>query len=161
MASGDLSGVSRKRRFESCRGYNLFLQRSVMLRAVTQEQPMGCGIACVACVAGISYSKALNLFSLKKASTNGFYCKDILNALKELGLNYEYKKVTAKTKKYLKREGTIIFIRRSAKYPKGHYLVKTKRGWMNPWINFPSIKPAKAGFNKKLPGKAQWVLFEK
>ena len=119
---------------------------------------MGCGVACMACVLGIGYSKAIKLVSSKNASSKGYYCKDITKALRNSGLNYYYKKVTSKTKKYLKIEGTIVFIKRSIRYPKGHYLVKTKKGWMNPWINFPE-KPIKAGFNKRLPGKAQWVIF--
>ena len=44
--------------------------------------------------------------------------------------------------------------------PAGHYLLKTKKGWMNPWINYPQIKPAKAGFQQKIPGKIQWIIFE-
>ena len=76
-----------------------------------------------------------------------------------LGLEYVHKKVTSKTRKYLENEGSIVFIAPSKKYPRGHYLARTKKGWMNPWVNFPRIMPAKAGFNRKLPGKAQWVIF--
>jgi len=131
-----------------------------MLRAVAQKHLMGCGIACIACVSGINYSKTIKLVESKNASTKGYYCKDIINALRKLRLKYDYKKVTYKTKKYLKKEGSIVFIKRSSEYPKGHYLVKVNKGWMNPWINYPSM-PAKAGFNKELPGKAQWVIFQK
>jgi hypothetical protein len=122
---------------------------------------MGCGIACVACVADISYTKAVKMVPSKHVSTKGCLCKDIVSALRKLGLEYDYKKVTSKTKKYLEKGGTIVFIKRSIKYPRGHYLVKTNKGWMDPWINYPNITPVKAGFNNKLPGKAQWVLFKK
>jgi len=132
-----------------------------MLKAIVQEQLLGCGIACMACVAGISYAKAVKMVPFKYVSTIGCLCKDIVNALKKLGLEYDYKKVTSKTKSYLKKEGTIVFIKRSTKYLRGHYLVKTNKGWMNPWINYPDITPAKAGFINKLPGKAQWVIFKK
>ena len=130
-----------------------------MLKAVVQEHSMGCGIACIACVAGIKYSKALKLVQAKYASTKGYYCKEIIKALGKLDLKYEYKKVTSNTKKHLEMEGTIVFIKRSSKYPKGHYLVKTNKGWMNSWINYPD-EPARAGFNKKLLGKAQWIIFK-
>ena len=64
-------------------------------------------------------------------------------------------------KNLLNRNGTIVFIERSKKYPAGHYLVKTEKGWMNSWINFPNISPTKSGFQKVLPGKAQWIIYQK
>ena len=131
-----------------------------MLKAVAQEHSMGCGIACIACVAGIKYSKALKFVQAKYASTKGYYCRDVVKALRKIGLSYEYKKFTPKTKKYLEKEGTIVFIKRSSKYPKGHYLVKTNSRWMNSWINYPD-EPAKVGLNKKIPGKAQWIIFNR
>ena len=130
-------------------------------KPITQEHPMGCGVACTASICGISYEKALNLFNKNHASTRGYYLKEIILALKKRKENYQGSKVNNNTKKYLKMLGSIVFIRRSKKYPAGHYLLKTKKGWMNPWINHPKISPAKSGFNKKLPGKAQWVLYKK
>ncbi|HEB46924.1 MAG TPA: hypothetical protein ENI22_00455 [Candidatus Pacearchaeota archaeon] len=130
-------------------------------KPITQEHPMGCGVACVASLLGISYEKALNLFNKDHTSTKGYYLKDIILALKKKKLNYQDSKVTNNAKKYLKIPGSIIFIRRSKKYPAGHYLLKTKEGWMNPWINYPKINPAKAGYNRKLPGEAQWILYKK
>ena len=61
----------------------------------------------------------------------------------------------------LNTEGVIVFIERSKKYPAGHYVIKTKKGWMNSWINFPNIFPAESGFQKDLPGKAQWIIYPK
>jgi len=61
----------------------------------------------------------------------------------------------------LNQNGAIVFVERSKKYPAGHYLIKTKKGWMNPWINFPNISSAKSGFQKVLPGKAQWIIYQK
>lgn len=132
-----------------------------MIRKVVQEHLMGCGIACIASVAGVTYLEALKLVTAKYASTRGYYCRDIINALRKSGLRYDYKKVTPNTRKYMKKEGTIVFVKRSAKYPYGHYFVKTNKGWMNPWINYPNISQAKAGINKKLQGKAQWVIFKR
>jgi len=120
---------------------------------------MGCGVACVASLLEISYKNSIKLFNEKHAPTKGYYLKELINALRKKGLNYKYSKVTDKTKKYLKTQGSIVFIKRSRNYPFGHYLLKTNKGWMNSWINYPKINPAKSGFNKKLPGESQWVLY--
>jgi len=132
------------------------------MKPIAQEQSMGCAVACVASLLGLSYKGALNLFVNKSyASTRGYYCKEISQALLKRGLNYGWKKVSLKTNYMLNRKGVIIFIARSKKYPAGHYLIRTQKGWMNPWINFPQIAPAKAGFQKRLPGKPQWVMYPK
>ena len=131
-----------------------------MYKAVVQKHQSGCGIACVACVTNQSYEKVLSLTDKSYASSRGYYCKELIALLSKFNLSYSYKKVTNKTKKYLIKEGTIVFIARSKTHPLGHYLVKTKKGWMNSWINYPIISPVKAGFNKRLPGKAQWFLYK-
>ncbi len=123
---------------------------------------MGCAVACVASLLGTSYKRALVLFNNKPyAPTKGYYCKDISKALKKRRLVYVWKKVLLGVNPLLNKEGVIVFIARSKKYPAGHYLLKTDRGWMNPWINFPEIAPAKAGFQKRLPGKPQWIMYPK
>jgi len=127
------------------------------MKLVTQEEQAGCGVACVASILKLKYRQAKKLF--KKNSTKGYYCKELVSALRKSGKNYSYKKISHSTKKYLNENGTIVFIRKSKKYPIGHYLLKTKNGWMNSWINYPSIKPVKSGYNKKLPGKPQWILY--
>ncbi len=129
-------------------------------KLVAQEHTMGCGVACVASLIGTGYEKAMKLFNKRAASARGYYFKDIIPALKKSGLNYKGSKVNDKSEKYLKINGSIIFIKRSEKYPKGHYLLKTNKGWMNPWMNYPKINPARAGFQKKLPGKVQWILYK-
>ncbi len=122
---------------------------------------MGCGVACVASLLGISYKKALKLFeSPKNACFKGYYCKDLCKALKNSEQNYSFKKYKINMNHFLKKERTIVFIERNSKYPEGHYLTKTQKGWMNPWINFPIIAPAKAGFSKNLPGKITWIIFK-
>ncbi len=128
-------------------------------KKIVQEHPMGCAVACVASLVGRNYKKALQLFNKNKASTKGYFCNEITKALKKRNLTYSYAKANKNTKKHLKISGTMIFIKKSRKYPDGHYLVKTENGWTNPWINYPKINLAKAGFQKKLPGKAQWILF--
>jgi hypothetical protein len=131
-----------------------------MLRKIVQKHPMGCGIACIACVSDSTYSGAIKFLNARYAFTRGYYCRDIVKALEKLGLRYAYGRSTAKNKRYLRRKGTIVFIERSSNYPNGHYLAKTGNGWMNSWINYPK-RPIKSGFNRRLPGKAQWILFEK
>lgn len=130
------------------------------MKPVLQEQAMGCAVACAASLLGISYNKALHLFKNQKgASTRGYYCLEICQALQKEGKKYSYQHVSTKNKHLLKKQGIIIFIKRSKNYPDGHYLLRTSKGWMNPWINHPHIKPAKAGIQQKLPGKAQWMIF--
>ena len=129
------------------------------MRLITQEAPMGCAIACTASLANLSYKQMRTYFDngIIKEQTHGFYNRDIINALSNI-------KISAKAygmKKWGNKNielGTIVFIERSKKYTAGHYLLKTKNGWMNPWINYPHINPAKAGFQKTLPGKARWVI---
>ena len=131
------------------------------MKAVTQEDLMGCGIACVACVLNKSYKSAKKLFrNPKHADTKGYYCRDIIDVLKNAGLIYTFVKATSKNKGFLKRYSTIVFIARNNKYFNGHYLVKTEKGWMNPWINFPNLASVRAGFQKKLPSSAQWIIYQ-
>src|SRR3989344_8579991 len=127
------------------------------MKSITQKDNYGCGIACVAFVWKVSYDYAKKNYFGKPHQANilGYLCKDIVKALSKDKKNYSYKYV----KKRIKfKENTIVFIKRSKEYPAGHYLVYTKKGWMDPWINFdklkPDIKKAKSGFRKRLPGRA-------
>jgi hypothetical protein len=129
------------------------------MKPITQEAPMGCAIACCASLAGLTYEKMLSYFDNGeiKDHTSGFYNKDIVKALSRVGINAK----GCSIKKWGDRkidDGTIVFIKRSKVYPEGHFLLKTKKGWMNPWINHPNINPAKAGFQTELPGKIDWVI---
>ncbi len=130
-----------------------------LFKPIPQEEPMGCAVACVAFLFGVSYKKSLKLFKIKKADKPNFYCKDIVKILNKKGLNYVYGKAIPKDKKYLGNIGTIVFIRRSKRFQFGHYLLKTEKGWMNSWINLPKT-PIKAGFQKNLPGKPQWLIYK-
>jgi len=122
---------------------------------------MGCAVACIAGLTGLTYDQIQRLFNENKSSTKGYDLKEISSTLKKKKLYYKGSKVNDLTKKYLKIPGSIVFIRRSKKYPAGHYLLRTKQDWMNSWINYPKIAPAKAGFMKRLPGEAQWILYKK
>lgn len=135
--------------------------RRYRMRAVTQEHPMGCAVACVASVANISYKNALEFLGREHASGRGYYCREIVDALAANGLKYEFRKADRSSRKYMKESRTIVFIAPSARYHAGHYLVRAREGWMNPWINYPCIAPAKSGFQKRLPGRAEWVIFRR
>lgn len=126
--------------------------------SVTQEEPLGCGIACVAYICKTSYKTAKKKYfkNDNRAITSGYFCRDLVKALSKAGKSYQFARVK---KKSTFKNGAIVFIQRSKQYSMGHYLVKTNHGWMNPWINFPNIKPARSGFSKKLPGKPSYVVF--
>jgi hypothetical protein len=128
---------------------------------ITQKHGAGCAVACVAYILNISYDAALKLFSKpKQAIDHGFFCSEIVNALQKKGSTYTYGKALPTKKRLLKVPFTIVFIARSKKYPIGHFLVSTEDGlWMNPWINFPCIASAESDFQKRLPGKAQWIIY--
>jgi ABC-type bacteriocin/lantibiotic exporter with double-glycine peptidase domain len=129
------------------------------MKLITQEAPMGCAIACIASLSGLSYKQMRGYFSRGeiKEQTSGFYNRDIINALIKIGISAKAFSIKRWGNRKIKA-GTIVFVERSKKYPAGHYLLKTKNGWMNPWINYPNINPAKAGFQKTLPGRLKWVI---
>ena len=61
--------------------------------------------------------------------------------------------------KYSKIKNSITLITKSKKYPLGHYLLRTKDGWIDPWHNLPSIDKIEAGIRKELPGNPWYVLY--
>lgn len=130
-------------------------------KAVTQEHAMGCAVACTAYILDCSYQNALKLYeNPHHAWGKGFYCPEIIAALNKAGIHYQYSRVKSSRDKQLKIPGTIVFIEKSAKYPVGHFLVRTEDGfWMDPWINLPLISPTRSGFQKKLPGMATYIVF--
>jgi len=132
------------------------------MKSVTQEQSMGCRIACVAFALNKSYPNTRKLFDNPEySSSKGYYLRDLIKVLNRKSKEYLSGKVTDKNRNLLKKEGAIVFIKRCKRYPVGHYLIKTSKGWMNPWINFPEIKPAKSGFERNLPGEPQWIIYER
>ena len=125
-------------------------------KLIPQKESMGCAVAYVASLLGINYKKILKIIQNKKADKPNFYFKDIVKILSKKRLNYSYGKAIPRTKKYI--SGTMVFVKRSKKFPFGHYLLRTREGWMNPWINLPKT-PIKAGFQKRIPGKAKWIIY--
>lgn len=121
---------------------------------VKQEAMMGCSVACVASVLKISYQDSLALFYMgnKYHHLRGFYNRDIVHALSQAGKLYKTQKVI----NYNYINGDIVFARNS-KYGSGHYLLKTNKGWMDPWINYPNIN-IRSGYRRRLPGRPQWKI---
>lgn len=129
------------------------------MKAITQEASMGCAIACSGSLAGLSYKQMRQYFDNGKSKeySLGFYNCDIVEALEKFGIKTQAYSIKKWGKKKIKN-GTIVFVGPSEEYLAGHYLLKTKQGWMNPWINYPNIKPAKAGFQKSLTSKPRWLI---
>lgn len=133
-----------------------------MKQTITQKDEMGCGAACVAFAAGTSYQQAVTLLSQTKARTVGFQLKELVDGLAFLGLGYHFKHVKPKVKHAIYRDGTIVFIKRSSRYPYGHFLIRHAGQWADPWINLvadKNIQNAQSGYRKRLPGQAQWAIF--
>ena len=51
------------------------------MEAITQEHRLGCGIASVAFILGITYKDASILFNIQKVSSKGLCCKDLIKTL--------------------------------------------------------------------------------
>lgn len=133
------------------------------LAVVTQEHPMGCGVACVASVLGLTYQEAHKLFSKKHGAwSEGYYLPEIVEALSAGGQRYTFKEITSQNDPVLDDVGVIVFCQPCEAYPEGHYLVNlsAKRKWMNPWANYPCITPAEAGIVSTLPSPVSWAAYK-
>ena len=136
------------------------------MKPIAQEHSCGCGVACVAFLLKISYTRALKLFrNPAAANSKGYQIKEIIRILSKhkkqpytlcyVGRN------TQKIRMLIRQPEIILFLARSSKYPIGHYLASAPaRGWMNPWINYPKIAPTpvRGGFEKRLPGRAIYAI---
>lgn len=132
------------------------------MKPVVQEHPYGCGVACVANILNIGYSDALRLFGPEgphKAETFGFYLHELCMALRKAGWDAYW--VESQETKQLPRHDrlySIVYLQPTPEMPAGHYLVKEHAGWYNSWINYPEY-PIKAGVQKQLPGRTQFLIF--
>ena len=129
------------------------------MKPVKQEHILGCGVSCVAFILRISYKEALQLFEdgENKANSCGFYCRDIIKAMEKTGVAYKLKYIKKDAGDMLFVRNTIILLRKSKKYEVGHYLVRYRNNWMDPWINVPELS-VKAGYRIYLPGKPHYAL---
>jgi hypothetical protein len=131
------------------------------VNSITQRHTYGCAVACVAFILNKSYDEALELFSQSSdAWTKGFYCFEVVAALKRGGKEFYFAEFDESSHKAYSTPH-IVFIS-SLKYPAGHYLVKVEENkWMDSWINFPVIDPTKSGYISDLPGNSEWVILNK
>ena len=132
-----------------------------MRQSITQEFDYGCGIACYAFVHNSTYQEAEKQLGEEQAKSTRFLIKDFVAALNNSNKPYISKHVKAPTKKLIYAEGVIVLIRRSKRYPSGHYLIRHNDTWMDPRINLPynkNIKHAQSGFRKRLPGAPMYAL---
>jgi hypothetical protein len=130
-------------------------------RAIVQRHPMGCAVACVAFCLGLTYDETMKLFRVKSnAWLNGYYCPEITKILNASGDTvYRWRKVKGVLSIKSLAPMSIVFCKPSKHYPHGHFLVKqAENKFMNPWINFPDITPAQAGFQETLPSKISYVI---
>jgi len=133
-----------------------------MRKSVTQEFDYGCGIACYAFALGLTYKQAVTRLGEIRGNSTRFWIKDLTAALNNSGKNYTAKHIKPSLSRKFYEEGTIVLIRRSRRYPSGHYLIRHDGHWMDPWINLPSDKDihnAESGFRKRLPGNPMYAIF--
>lgn len=131
------------------------------MKPVRQENGLGCAVACVAFVLKIPYSEALTSFFDGKRRIKeeaNFYCPEIVKILNSEGLSYVWQKLKKKNLGVIDKNLSIVFIKKSSKYPYGHFLCRYNNSWMDPWINLPN-KNIEAGFRKELPGEPTYVVF--
>lgn len=131
-----------------------------MIKPITQIHPSGCGVACVAQVLEMSYSRALKLFRNGEfyAMLRGFYCKDLVMALNMAGRKSKFIFISKKVGPRIYTSGTIVFIARNRQHPQGHYLARINNKWMDPWINWPDIRKGRGGFRNRLPGRPIYAI---
>jgi len=132
-----------------------------MRNPITQEDPNGCGVACLAFVLNKSYNETRRYFNEKKLET-GVYCPTLVKILRERGMDYEYQKINNENLYLIQIDNAIIYTSPSPQYGTGHWLVRTSEKYMNSWINCDQnydISKAKSGFVDKLPGEPQWVVY--
>lgn len=134
-----------------------------------QKDLNGCGIACLSNLLNRSYDQIKKDFESKFYTIErGIKIFDIVNYLETQKLKYKskffnknkkYKLNKAEADKFSKIENSITLITKSKKYPAGHYLLRTKKGWIDPWYNLPSIDNVRAGIRKELPDNPWHVLY--
>lgn len=132
-----------------------------MRRSIVQKREYGCGVACFAFAANMSYRGAEEHLGPRIVSSHEFRGVLMNRLLNELGLKYrkQYAGSGWRPKKY--RDGTIAYIYSDPIYPHGHYFIRHKGAWMDPWINVRHdrrIRYAQSGYRKRLPGKPMFFL---
>jgi len=89
-------------------------------KPVIQQKDLGCSIACLAFITNKTYRKIVNSFGQEKAKTKGFYCREIVEYLQKLGYQAKFHYLKPKLRRNIYQNKTIVFNKRSKKYPFGH-----------------------------------------
>jgi hypothetical protein len=97
--------------------------------------------------------------------TRGIKVFDLVKFINNTGLNYtnrffnhnDYNKEEAV--RFSMIPNSITLIRKNEKYPVGHYLLRIEGGWVDPWVNYPSINIVHAGVVAELPGEPWYVAY--
>lgn len=131
-----------------------------------QKDLNGCGIACIANLLSLEYDIVKDSFEKRFYSIGkGVKVFDMATFLMEQ-TKCEYKAKffnqknfdTSLAKSNSENLGSITLIYRNEKYPVGHYLLRVENGWVDPWINYPSIDDVHAGIRSCLPGNVWYVV---
>ncbi len=131
-----------------------------MRQSITQEMPNGCGIACFAFVADLTYRQAEEFLGEEQAKSSRFVVKHFREELNRFGLGYISKHVRS-GQPIEPTEGTIVLLRRSKQFPVGHYLAYYQGKWMDPRINLEDDRMFRnpiSGFRTVLPGEIMYAL---
>jgi len=134
-----------------------------------QKDLNGCGIACLSNLLDKPYDQIKRDFEHKFYSIErGIKVSDLLSYLKMRNFEYKSKFFNQNRKyefnkkdadKFSRITGSITLIVKSDKYPVGHYLLRVKNGWIDPWYNLPSIDNVHARIRKKLPDNPWYVIY--
>lgn len=74
-----------------------------MRQPITQKHGFGCGVACVAFAASVSYNYAIRRLGEIPASLLGFTCKELIMWLESSGHNYKFKNLKPGSTKNIQR----------------------------------------------------------
>lgn len=120
-----------------------------MYELVEQQDDWGCGAACIASLLGIGYSEAKQLVEAVKgkavgAPPRGLELWHIAIALRQRGV-----RVVADWDPPNIPNGSIVCIWGQGRYKDCHYMLRTPKGWMDPWYNLR--KQRQARYRKDYP----------
>lgn len=140
--------------------------RNISKKFQHQHDLNGCGIACLANLFDENYEDVRVDFEKNFYKINrGVKVFDLTKFLNSKDYKYSnkffnhnnYNRIEAMN--YASILNSITLIRKNDKYPVGHYLLKVEDGWIDPWLNYPSIDNVHAGLRNELPGEPWYVVY--
>lgn len=134
--------------------------KSISRQYQHQHDLNGCGIACLANLLNEEYIDVRYDFEkLFYQIDKGIKVFDLVKFLSSKGYRYSNKFFNhnnynkSEAYKFANIINSITLIRKNDKYPVGHYLLRVENGWIDPWLNYPSIDNVHAGVRKELPAQ--------